>query len=88
MARETSAVVVTIQHQAQPELAADLKRRGLADVQIRVDAFATLNGRPSQRLVNPDIDLAGTLPPGWILPFNLPVPRILPDQQFVGSSAR
>jgi hypothetical protein len=49
-------------------LAADLKNRGLADVEIRVDAFATINGRPSRRLINSDIDLAGRLPPDWILP--------------------
>lgn len=49
-------------------LAADLKSGGFANAEIRVNAFATLNGRPSQRLINPDVDLAGTLAPGWILP--------------------
>jgi len=47
-------------------LAADLKDRGLSNVQIKVNAFATLNGRPSQQLINNEVDLAGTLSPGWI----------------------
>jgi vitamin K-dependent gamma-carboxylase len=51
-------------------LATDLKEQGLPEAQIKVNAFATLNGRPSQRLINPEVDLAGTLPPGWILPLN------------------
>jgi hypothetical protein len=49
-------------------LAADLKARGLAQAQVRVDAFATLNGRPSQPLINPNVNLAGPVPDGWILP--------------------
>ncbi len=49
-------------------LSRDLRRLGYGSVQIRADAFATLNGRPSQRLIDPEVDLAGTLPPGWILP--------------------
>jgi len=47
-------------------LAADLNNRGAAPIQVRVVAFATLNGRPSQLLINPDVDLAGIPPPGWI----------------------
>lgn len=39
-------------------MAADLKRRGFAEIQIRVNAFATLNGRPSQRLIDPEKNLA------------------------------
>ncbi|HZV33581.1 MAG TPA: HTTM domain-containing protein [Verrucomicrobiae bacterium] len=45
----------------------DLKQRGRRAVQINVESFATLNGRPSQRLINPGIDLAGPTTPGWIL---------------------
>ena len=41
-------------------LAADLKTEGHPQIQIRADAFATLNGRPSQRLIDPNVNLAGT----------------------------
>lgn len=50
----------------------DYRTRGFADVEVRVDAFASLNGRPMARLIDPDVDLArvedGLLPAGWILP--------------------
>jgi hypothetical protein len=51
-------------------LAKDLRTQGDAGVQIKVNAFATLNGRPSQRLIDSDVDLAGPLAPGWILALN------------------
>lgn len=42
------------------------------DVAIHADAFASLNGRPSQRLLRPDLDLTRPLSElraaGWILP--------------------
>ncbi len=37
-------------------------------VSVYAEAFASLNGRPSARLVDPQIDLAGALPANWILP--------------------
>jgi len=37
-------------------------------VEVRVDAFASLNGRPSQRLIDPAVDLARATPRGWIVP--------------------
>ncbi|MCB9764077.1 MAG: HTTM domain-containing protein [Alphaproteobacteria bacterium] len=52
-------------------LAAQYAVRGL-DVAVYADAWASLNGRPSQRLLRPDVDL--TLPDGaleaagWIVP--------------------
>ncbi len=49
-------------------LVLDLRTNGNAGIEIRVNAFATLNGRPSQRLINPEADLAGTSPTAWILP--------------------
>jgi hypothetical protein len=49
-------------------LAHDLKARGFTEVQIHADAFATLNGRPSQRLIDPTVNLAAPVPRGWILP--------------------
>lgn len=39
-------------------LAADLKGQGYAQIEIHADAFATLNGRPSQRLIDPEDNLA------------------------------
>ena len=38
------------------------------NVEIRCDAFATLNGRPAQRLIDPEINLGGALPSHWIVP--------------------
>jgi len=49
-------------------LAEDLRKRGHPKIEIRTDAYATLNGRPSQRLIDPAADLAGPLKPGWIIP--------------------
>lgn len=49
-------------------LAADLKARGFQHIQIRADAFATLNGRPSQRMIDPTVDLAANVSRNWILP--------------------
>jgi vitamin K-dependent gamma-carboxylase len=48
-------------------LAAGLKAQGFRDIQIHADAFATLNGRPSQRMIDPEVDLASSVPSGWIL---------------------
>lgn len=49
-------------------LAEDLRKRGHPEIEIRTDAYATLNGRPSQRLIDPAADLAGPSEPGWIIP--------------------
>jgi hypothetical protein len=50
----------------------EFRRRGLVDPEVRADVFASLNGRPSQRLVDPDVDLAhlsdGLRAKTWILP--------------------
>jgi vitamin K-dependent gamma-carboxylase len=54
-------------------LAHDFAERGHPGVEVRVDAFASLNGRPRQRLVDPDVNLAAVSPwdsvSGWVLPF-------------------
>ena len=54
---------------------AERERRRGRRVEIRVDARASLNGRPLQRLVDPDRDLgsepAGLGAKGWILPQRL-----------------
>ncbi|MBK8592292.1 MAG: HTTM domain-containing protein [Sandaracinaceae bacterium] len=53
-------------------IAADYRARGHEDVQVRADVFVSLNGRPSQRLIDPDVDLAGVRdglsPACYILP--------------------
>jgi len=49
-------------------LVVDLRKQGHSQIQIRVDAFATLNGRPSQRMIDPKVNLAAQVPGGWILP--------------------
>lgn len=50
----------------------DLRARGHARVEVRADAWASLNGRPSARLIDPTVDLAavedGFAPADWILP--------------------
>ena len=48
-------------------IAADLRARGFAGIEVRADAFAAINGHPAQRLIDPQVDLAATVPPGWIV---------------------
>lgn len=53
-------------------IAADYRGRGLEDVQVRADAYCSLNGRPMALLIDPDVDLSrvemGLAPATWILP--------------------
>jgi hypothetical protein len=50
----------------------ELEARGYRDVEVRADAYVSLNGRPSARLIDPDVDLAriddGVAPASFILP--------------------
>jgi len=55
-------------------LAAELRANGLKSFEVRAEAFATLNGRPSQPLIDPQADLAGELAGDWILALN-PIPK-------------
>lgn len=55
-------------------LAAELRASGLKAFEIRTESFATLNGRPSQRLIDPQIDLAAELKGNWILPLESSTP--------------
>ncbi len=52
-------------------IADDLRERGERDVEVRVDALASLNGRPLERLIDPSVDLTsvedGVAPATWIL---------------------
>lgn len=54
-------------------VAADELRRGRR-VEVRADAFVTMNGRPSQRIIDPTTNLAlekdSLLPRPWILPLD------------------
>lgn len=57
---------------ATAHLIADQYRRsGIADVEVRADAWVSMNGRPAQRIIDPTVDLAAqsrTLTPApWIL---------------------
>ena len=53
-------------------LADEFAARGLPGVEVRADAFVAYNGRPSARLIDPDVDLArerdGLAPWAWVLP--------------------
>jgi hypothetical protein len=57
-------------HQAARTIAADERAEG-RDVEVRVDAWASLNGRPAARLIDPTVDLAAEpldlWPDDWIL---------------------
>lgn len=60
-------------------LAAGLEAEGHAAIEVRADAWASLNGREPQRLVDPTVDLAAQ-PPSlahrtWIVPLTEPLPR-------------
>ena len=62
-------------------IAADYRARGVVEPAVYADAFAALNGRPMQRLVDPRVDLArevdGLSNKTWILPMtSLPETRI------------
>lgn len=58
--------------QLAQHVAADFERRGYGPVEVRTDAFASLNGRPAAMLIDPGVDLRsvsdglGAKP--WILP--------------------
>lgn len=65
---------------AQPDLilqlahhiADDFRARGHGDVEVRAEALVSLNGRPAQPMIDPEVDLArvsdGLAPKPWILP--------------------
>lgn len=47
------------------------RRQGVADPEVRANAWVTMNGRPARQLIDPSVDLAAHAridpPPGWIL---------------------
>lgn len=68
---ERMAIRPELIRQAAGFVAADFARRGILGVEVRADAYASFNGRPHARLVDPDVDLtavdAGVGPRSWIL---------------------
>lgn len=84
----------------QPDLIAQLARRIAADferadgasVVVRADVKASLNGRPSARLLDPRVDLAaaaeGFAPKPWILPAPPTDPIRLTSTRWYASNAR
>ncbi|WP_053236175.1 HTTM domain-containing protein [Sandaracinus amylolyticus] len=69
-----------VEFSAQPDMILQLahhiarehRARGEMDVEVRVDAWVSLNGRRMARMIDPDVDLArvedSLLPADWILP--------------------
>lgn len=53
-------------------VAADFRRRGIPDAEVRVEAWVSLNGRPAALMIDPDVDLTtvtdGLAAADWILP--------------------
>ena len=62
----------------------ELRAQGFPQVQVRVDALVSLNGRPVARLIDPTVDLMTVRddlwPAAWILPLtdSLAPPRLTP----------
>jgi hypothetical protein len=60
------------------ELARRFAEEGYPTVEVRAEVFASLNGRPNQRLIDPDVDLAkirllDLRPKSWIVPLTEPL---------------
>ncbi len=55
--------------------------RGFGDISVYADSYVTLNGRPSQKFINPDIDLTkqkrGFKNKDWILPLDDEIKSLL-----------
>ena len=60
-------------------LAEEKRREGYDDVEVRAHVMVSLNGRPPQLLIDPNVDLAkeeiGLLPARWIVPLTTPLDR-------------
>lgn len=57
-------------------LAEAFQGRGVAQVEVRADAWVSINGRPSHRLIDPTVDLAREADSLRAYDFVLPSPRI------------
>jgi vitamin K-dependent gamma-carboxylase len=49
-------------------IATEQRAQRRIDVEVRAESFASLNGRPFQRLIDPRVDLAGPETRNWIVP--------------------
>ena len=60
-------------------LAAEKRREGFANVEVRARVMVSLNGRQPQLLIDPNVDLAkeqvSLLPAPWIVPLTTPLSR-------------
>lgn len=76
--------------QAAQLVAADFRARGVREPAVYVDAFASLNGRPMQRLIDPHVNLAaerdGFAHKTWILPLDGDPPSSTPMAALGGRS--
>jgi len=58
-------------------LAEEKKREGYENVEVRARVMVSLNGRPPQLLIDPNVDLAkeevSLLPARWIVPLTTPL---------------
>jgi len=66
-------------------LARRFEARGYRGVEVRADAWVAFNGRPSQRLIDPTVDLAhaprSLAAKSWILPLHVASQRLVPAQR-------
>ena len=64
-------------HELCQIIAADLRVLGFAEVEVRVLALVSMNGRKPQLLIDPTVNLAAEprswYPPGWIVPLTEPL---------------
>ena len=63
-------------HQAAIAIAADERTRG-HDVEVRVDAWVSLNARPAARLIDPTVDLARRTPRPLVRRLDPPRPGVI-----------
>ncbi len=72
-------------------IAAELRERGAEDVEVRVDAMVSLNGRPMARLIDPEVDLAGVeaglASATWILPAPATAPAPIARRTLIAGRA-
>lgn len=63
-------MILTLAH----KIADDFRQQGFPQVEVRAEAYMSLNGRPSQLFIDPGVDLAkeapGLAPKPWILPLH------------------
>ena len=72
MANKPDMILLFAQHLAEQK-----RREGYDNVEVRAQVTSSLNGRKSQVLIDPTVDLAKEsrilLPASWIVPLNTPL---------------